>query len=161
MVYSRLMKTRPAFLFCFVLWFLHHAIPQASAPAGQDYSGMYSFLKEGEFVQITIEDKGVVSGFISRYGDSEGDKGAFLDQFFKSGKIDGNKVDFTTESVHGVWYTFEGKFERGPGRKPDDEAYFVVRGTLTRFASAADNKNISQARQVEFKSFPRDTSPPQ
>jgi len=153
------MRARSAVLLGFVLLFLHNAIPQA--PAAEDYSGMYSFLKEGEFVQITIENQGVVSGFISRYGDSEGDKGAFLDQFFKSGKIDGNKVDFTTESVHGVWYTFEGKFERGPGRKPDDEAYFVVRGTLTRFASAADNKNTAQARQVEFKSFPRDTSPPQ
>jgi len=155
------MRARSAVLLGFVLLFLHDAVPQATTPAAEDYSGMYSFLKEGEFVQITIENKGVVSGFISRYGDSEGDKGAFLDQFFKSGKIDGNKVDFTTESVHGVWYTFEGKFERGPGKKPDDEAYFVVRGTLTRFASAADNKNTSQARQVEFKSFPRDTSPPQ
>src|SRR6201981_3729542 len=121
MVYSRLMKTRPALLFCFVLWCLHDAIPQAHAPAPQDYSGMYSFLKEGEFVQITIEDKGAVSGFISRYGDSEGDKGVFLDQFFKSGKIDGDKVDFTTERVHGVWYTFEGRFERGPGKRPGDE----------------------------------------
>src|SRR5215469_12195271 len=160
-VYSRLMRARSAVLLGFVLLFLHDADPQATTPAAEDYSGMYSFLKEGEFVQITIENKGVVSGFISRYGDSEGDKGAFLDQFFKSGKIDGNKVDFTTDSVHGVWYTFEGKFERGPGKKPDDEAYFIVRGTLTRFASAANNKNTSQARQVEFKSFPRDTPPPQ
>ena len=161
MVYSRLMRARAAVLLGFILLFLQQAIPQASTPVAEDYSGMYSFLKEGEFVQITIEDKGVVSGFISRYGDSEGDKGAFLDQFFKSGKIEGNRVDFTTESVHGVWYTFEGEFERGPGKKPDDEGYFVVRGTLTRFASAAANKNTSQARQVEFKSFPRDTSPPQ
>ena len=130
-------------------------------PAAEDYSGMYSFLKEGEFVQITIEDKGAVSGFISRYGDSEGDKGAFLDQFFKSGKIEGNKVSFTTESVHGVSYTFEGRFERGPGKKPQDESYFVVRGTLTRVAGGAENKNTSHARQVEFKSFPRDSSPPQ
>jgi hypothetical protein len=155
------MRAGPAVLLYFVLSFLQIAISQANAPLAEDYSGMYSFLKEGEFVQITIEEKGVVSGFISRYGDAEGDKGAFLDQFFKSGNIDGNKVEFTTESVHGVWYTFEGKFERGAGKKPDDEAYFVVRGTLTRFASAADNKNTSQARRVEFKSFPRDISPPQ
>ena len=55
---------------------------QSSTPA-QDYSGMYSFLQEGEFVQLTIEDDGRVTGFISRYGDSESDRGAFLDQFFK------------------------------------------------------------------------------
>jgi len=136
------------------------ATPQATTPTA-DYSGMYSFLKDGEFVQITVEEKGVVSGFISRFGDSGSDKGSFLDQFFKSGKSDGNKVSFTTESVHGVWFTFDGSFERGPGKKPEEDAYFVVRGTLTRFSTDAEKKTVSQERQVEFKSFPRDTSPPQ
>jgi hypothetical protein len=137
------------------------ATPQAAAPAAEDYSGMYSFLKEGEFIQITIEETGVVSGFISRFGDSESDKGLFLDQFFKSGKIEGHKMTFTTENVHGVWFTFEGNLERGPGKKPEDDAYFVVRGTLTRFSTDAEKKTVTQARRVEFKSFPRDTSPPQ
>lgn len=122
---------------------------------------MYSFLKDGEFVQITIEEKAAVSGFISRYGDSDSDKGSFIDQFFKSGKIDGNKVNFTTDNVHGVWFTFDGRFERGPGKKPENDGYFVVIGTLTRFSTDSDKKTTSQARQVEFKSFPRDTSPPQ
>jgi hypothetical protein len=62
------------------------AAAQAMGPAA-DYSGMYSFIREGEFIQITIEDKGTVSGFISRFGDSESDHGAFLDQFFKTGKF--------------------------------------------------------------------------
>ena len=122
---------------------------------------MYSFLKEGEFIQITIEEKGAVSGFISRYGDSPSDKGSFLDQFIKSGKADGDKLNFTTESIHGVWFTFDGTFARGSGKNPDDEAYFVVRGTLTRLSTDEQKKTVSQARQVEFKSFPRDTSPPQ
>jgi len=68
-------------------------------------------------------------------------------------------VSFTTESVHGVWFTFDGSFERGPGKKPEEDAYFVVRGTLTRFSTDAEKKTVSQERQVEFKSFPRDTSP--
>src|SRR5690349_16137163 len=53
----------------------------AQAPdsrAGQAYSGMYTFLKEGEFVQVTVEDQGHVTGFVSRFGDGESDKGAFL-----------------------------------------------------------------------------------
>ena len=145
---------------CLVLPAVLSATPQAVAPAAEDYSGMYSFLKDGEFVQITIEEKGAVSGFISRFGDSGSDKGSFLDQFFKSGKLDGNKVTFTTENVHGVWFTFDGSFERGPGKKPEDDAYFVMHGTLTRFSTDAEKKTVSQERQVEFKSFPRDTSPP-
>src|SRR5437588_10507151 len=61
---------------------------QAAAPTETKtgYSGMYMFLKEGEFVQVTVEDKDHVTGFVSRYGDGQSDKGAFLDQFFKSGK---------------------------------------------------------------------------
>ena len=120
---------------------------------------MYSFLREGEFVQITIEDKGAVSGFISRFGDSEGDRGAFLDQFFKSGKLEANKLSFTTENVHGAWFTFEGVLGHGPGKKPEDEAHYVVRGTLTRFSTDAEKKTTSQVRQVEFRSFPRDPAP--
>ncbi len=135
--------------------------PGAAAPATDDYSGMYSFLKEGEFVQITIEDKGTVSGFVSRFGDSESDRGTFLNQFFKSGKSEGSKLSFNTESVHGVWFTFEGAFDRGPGKKPEEEAYYVLRGALTRFSTDAENKTTSQVTQVEFKSFPRDATPAQ
>src|ERR1700719_5042441 len=98
--------------------------PQNSTPvkASEVYSGMYSFLQEGEFVQITVEDEGRVTGFISRYGDSESDRGAFLDQFFKPGKLDGTKLTFTTETVHGVSYEFKGIFARGEGKTPQDQA---------------------------------------
>ena len=137
------------------------AFGQNGAPQpADDYSGMYGFLKEGEFVQITIEEKTVVSGFISRYGDSPSDKGTFLDQFFKSGKIDGKNITFVTENVHATWFTFDGVLDRGPAGKPSDEGYYVLRGMLTRFSTDAEKKTTSQQRQVEFKSFPRDVSPP-
>ena len=66
-----------------------------SSPQGAaNYSGMYSFLKDGEFLQVTVEDGGTVTGYVSRFGDGESDKGAFLDQFFKNGKLKGNKLTF-------------------------------------------------------------------
>ena len=138
---------------------LLNCVAQAAPTVPDDYSGMYSFLKDGEFIQITIEDKGAVSGFISRFGDSESDRGSFLNQFLKSGKAEGAKLSFTTESVHGVRFTFEGAFDRGAGKKPDEESYYLLRGALTRFSTDADNKTTSQVMQVEFKSFPRDASP--
>jgi len=86
-------------------------------------------LKDGEFIQITLEDKGKVSGFVSRYGDSESDKGTFLDQFIKSGNANGKQVSFTTESVHGVTYTFEGALieDRASGPKMKPISFFVER----------------------------------
>src|SRR5690348_5863648 len=78
-------------------------VPPASEaqPNGPDspYSGMYSFLREGEFVQLTVE-QGELSGFVSRMGDLDSDRGVFLDQFFDKGKIKGNQVSFVTKPVH-------------------------------------------------------------
>lgn len=136
-------------------------LSQSAVAAPDDYSGMYSFLKDGEFVQITIEEKGKVSGFISRFGDSDSDRGTFLNQFFKSGKSEDSKLTFTSESVHGVWFAFEGAFGRGPGKKLDEEGYYLLRGALTRFSTDAEKKTTSQVTQVEFKSFPRDAGTPQ
>jgi len=131
---------------------------QNSTPTqpGEDYSGMYSFLRDGEFVQLTIEDGTRVSGFVSRYGDTESDKGAFLDQFFKEGKLDGARLSFTTATVHGVWYEFKGTIERGPGKTLAEEGYYILKGTLTEYRTDADQKVTSKAREVSFKSFPRD-----
>jgi hypothetical protein len=132
--------------------------PQNSTPAKPtaDYSGMYSFVQEGEFVQITVEDEGRVTGFVSRYGDSESDRGAFLDQFFKQGKLDGTKLTFTTDAVHGVWYEFKGAVERGEGKTPSDEAYYVVKGTLTEYRTDANKRVTSKSHEVTFKSFQRE-----
>ena len=130
-----------------------------SAPAksaAEDYSGMYAFLQEGEFIQLTIEEENRVTGFISRYGDSESDRGAFLDQFFKQAKIEGNKLNFTTATVHGVWFEFKGSVERGEGKKSGDEGYYVMKGTLTQFSTDANKKTSSKERDVSFKSFPHD-----
>jgi len=129
------------------------------AKAGQEYSGMYSFQKDGEFVQVTVEEAGHVTGFVSRFGDGESDKGAFLDQFFKSGKLEGNKLSFTTEIVHGIAFDFKGTVERGDGKKPGDEGYFVLKGTLTENASDVNKKVTSHSREVVFKMFPQDGAP--
>ena len=130
---------------------------QQSKPAdraGAEYSGMYSFLKEGEFVQVTVEDAGRVTGFVSRYGDLESDKGAFLDQFFKSGKLDGTALTFITDVVHGTAYEFKGTVARGEGKKPGDEAYYVLKGVLTERLTDVNQKTSSKSREVTFKAFP-------
>ncbi len=133
--------------------------PAAAGEASKAYSGMYTFQKEGEFVQITVEDDGRISGFISRYGDGESDKGAFLDQFFKSGKLDGTNLSFSTEIVHGVSFDFKGTVERGEGKSPGDDAYFVLKGTLTQNKTDVNKKVTSESKNVMFKMFPEDASP--
>ena len=152
------------------LWLVANVLAQEPSPPagaktapqddGRQYSGMYTFLKDGEFVQVTVEDEGHVTGFISRYGDGESDKGAFLDQFFKTGKLEGNRLSFTTEIVHGVQFDFAGTIDRGEGKNPGDEAYFELKGTLVEKTSDANKKVTSQSRGVVFKLFPQEASGP-
>lgn len=145
-------------LAAFVLLGSAQLIPQtnpSSASQSEDYSGMYMFLHDGEFIQITVEDAGRVTGFVSRYGDEESDRGVFLNQFFKEGKLEGTQLSFVTQVVHGVWFEFKGQVARGPGKTPQDEAYYLLEGTLIESRSL-DQKVSSTPHQVTFKSFPRD-----
>jgi hypothetical protein len=118
--------------------------------AADDISGMYSFLGEGEFVQITLENDGV-SGYISRRGNLESDHGAFLDHFFEKASVKNHDVTFTTKAVHGVWFEFTGLYDRGAVKTKEQDGYFVVRGTLKQFTTGDDGKVNSRSRQVEFK----------
>jgi hypothetical protein len=130
--------------------------PAVSKKPAEDYSGMYAFLHDGEFVQVTLEEAGRVTGFVSRYGDLESDRGAFLDHFFKKAKRDGKRLSFTTDTVHGVWYEFKGTIERGEGKNLGDEAYYVLKGTLMQYSADANKKTVAKSREVSFKSFPQD-----
>jgi len=132
---------------------------QSAAASGADCSGMYSFLRDGEFVQVTVEDQGNVIGFVSRYADKESDSG-FLDHFLKSGKLDGNQLAFTTETVHGVWFEFRGTVERGEGKSRGDEAYYALKGTLVENTTDAAKKTSSRSYEVVLNSFPEDLEPP-
>jgi hypothetical protein len=109
-----------------------------------------------------VEDSSRVTGFISRYGDLESDHGEFLDHFFKPGTLDGKKLNFTTQTVHGVWFEFKGTIERGSGKSPGDEAYYLLKGTLIQYTTDASKKTSSKSRDVAFRSFPQDldSTPP-
>jgi hypothetical protein len=134
------------------------ASPRTETQPGREYSGMYSFLKDGEFVQITVEDEGSVTGFLSRYGEADADKGAFLEQYFRSGKLSGNKITFTTDTVQSEWFEFKGTVERGEGKSPEDEAYYILKGTLIDNTSDGAKKVSTHSQAVEFKRFPAERS---
>ena len=70
------------------------------------------------------------------------------------------EISFTTETVHGVWYEFKGNIERGPGKNPGDEAYYLLKGTLTQYSTDSNKKTSSKSREVSFKSFPQDLDTP-
>ena len=143
-------------------------IPALQAPAlmaqnsertnpADDISGTYSFLQEGEVLQLTVED-GKLSGYISRYGDSDSDRGQFIEQFFDKTLLEGDRLSFNTKMVHGVWYEFAGVIAIDTGKKAGEEGYRALRGKLVEHSEDANGKTKTRERQVEFKSFPAEVN---
>jgi hypothetical protein len=129
------------------------AIAGAQGDALSDRSGMFTFLKEGEFVQLTVED-GKLSGFISRFGETDSDKGEFIDQFFDKASLEGDHLYFKTKTVHAIWYELDGTLTIVPGKHVGDEGYRVIRGKLTVHADDAKGNERATEKTVELKSFP-------
>jgi hypothetical protein len=123
-------------------------------------SGMYSFLREGEFIEVDFEEGNRLTGFISRFGDLDSDRGAFLDHSFSKGEYTGEKLSFTTTAVHGVWFEFKGKVSADKTKQPGTEGYAVIHGTLTQYTEDSNKKTSAKSTEVTFKSFPHDMTAP-
>lgn len=128
---------------------------QQTAPKAQppDYSGRYSFLQEGEDIQLNVRPEGKVDGYITRFGSTESDRGTLLQHFFKDGTLAGGQLAFTTRPVHSVWYEFKGRVERGAAKSKAEDGYYQLVGTLIEHTQK-DEKNVtSRQRQVTFELF--------
>jgi len=136
------------------------ASPAAVSPT--DLSGMYTFLQEGEFVQITVQPEAPapkpgtvkVDGFVSRFGENDSDQGTVLNQFFTSGELKQQSIHFVTRKVHGVWYEFTGQVERGKAQSRAEEGYYQIRGTLVENRELAKDKSEARSRELVMKLMP-------
>ncbi len=134
----------------------------AAKPAPElsgDITGMYSFVREGEFVQIEVNG-GDVSGLVSRFKNDDPDKAEFVNQFFEQGKLEGATLSFRTQPASdGRWFEFSGTVERGMAKTPGDEGYWYVKGMLTEHGNA-DGKATEKVHELTLKSFPKDAEEP-
>ena len=124
----------------------------ASLP-GSDYTGMYSFIRDGEFVRINI-DGSHLTGYISRRGD--GEKQIFVAHFFDKAEFHDQDFQFGTTKVQGVWFLFKGTISRGSGKARNEEDYYRIKGTLTEYSSDANEKVNSKERELTLHSLPQD-----
>jgi hypothetical protein len=143
-----------ALLFTMAITALAQSPAQAEPPAGNNITGMYSFVHEGEFVQIEVNE-GNVTGLVSRFKGDNPEKSEFVDQFFDQAKLEGANLSFSTKPLQGISHQFSGVVQRGPGKTPADEAYWQVRGTLTE-RRTLDGNVTEKTRELTLKSFPLD-----
>jgi len=116
-----------------------------------DVSGMYSFLHDGESLQLTV-DHGRLSGWVTSFGFLDSDKDTLLDRFFEKASLQGNHLYFLSRRIHGCWVEFNGRIDHGEGRQRGQEGYYVLVGTLTQYTSDADVKVTARQREVTLKS---------
>jgi hypothetical protein len=101
----------------------------------------------GEGVQLT-EQFGDVTGYLTLKASPDGGKPTLQSYFFNHIEGGGGDFSFTTKAVHGLWYSFEGKIERGPSDTPALEGYYQLTGTLI---THNDTKGTTQQRKISLK----------
>ena len=128
------------------------ALPPAPAP---EITGLYTFLHEGEFMQIEVSG-GKVTGLVSLFKNGDPDSSEFEDQYFDEASLKGSALTFTTKPTGGLWFGFSGTVERGSSKTPDEDGYWILRGTVTEYRSKPDGKTTQKTHSVSLKSFPQD-----
>ncbi|MCI0351753.1 MAG: hypothetical protein L0Z53_20220 [Acidobacteriales bacterium] len=119
----------------------------------QNISGTYSFLREGELIEFNLQE-GQIIGDVQRFGSTDADRGVLLTHFFDKASLNKDRLEFTTKTVHGIYYRFTGRIERGEGKTRADEDYYRMVGTLTEYSSDAGKKVSARKREATFKSAP-------
>ena len=115
-----------------------------------DISGQYSFLHEGEYVQIAVQGE-KVTGFVSRLGETEFDRDVHLDHSIVNGTLRGRQMSFGTTELHAIWFEFSGQVQRGPAKNRAEEGFYVLQGILKRHTSDAERRERVESREVTFK----------
>jgi hypothetical protein len=114
----------------------------------EEASGEYKLGPQGELIQIIMQF-GDLSGYISRQGDGESDSGTPLTFFFEQTSMRGQELKFTTQQIHGVWYSFQGTIVRGPGKTRGEDGYYLLTGDLIVHDSTQKTESL---RTVSLKS---------
>jgi hypothetical protein len=107
-------------------------------------SGEYELDENGSVVQITI-DQGRLSGYVTKM-----EQGAALTLFFLRTSIQGDKVSFTTKTVHGMSYSFAGSVIRGDNASASETGYFRLAGNWTEYRNGGH-----ETEWVSLRSTPR------
>ena len=118
----------------------------------EDITGRYTFLSADDLLGILDEDGNLV-GYIDVYqlGDESDDIFSYT---LSHGTRNGLKVKFKTITIHGLYYRFSGKVERGAARKPHQRDYLRLIGSveIVRRNPATSEEKIER-RHVTLESL--------
>jgi len=109
-----------------------------------DASGEYELDDKGSVVQITIE-RNRLTGYVTKM-----EQETSLTLYFDKSAMDGSRLSFTTKTVHGLKYVFEGTIVRGDKSSESETGFYRMVGEWTVFHDGAQ-----ETERVSLKSTPR------
>jgi hypothetical protein len=98
-------------------------------------------------VQITIEQNRL-NGYVTKM-----EQGTALTLFFDHTTADGNRLTFTTKTVHGMRYAFAGAIVRGDSANASEAGLYTLVGKWTTY-----HDGRRETEQVRLKSTPREAA---
>src|SRR5256885_14765759 len=84
--------------FAFLMAALLAPSAHAKSSLGDDITGMYGFVSDGENIQLNVQN-GVLDGWVHTYGMQESDRNIEMDRFFQRASLQGNQVYFITKPL--------------------------------------------------------------
>lgn len=114
--------------------------------------GEYRWGKLGEEVELYFEE-GRVHGYLTERSNSSDDRSAPLTFDFARSHADGHAISWSTRQVHGTWWSFDGRVERGDAAISAEAGFYLLLGTLTKHGpgAAEDSRTVSLAHEPEGK----------
>jgi hypothetical protein len=107
-------------------------------------SGEYELDEDGSVVQITIEQSRL-TGYVTKM-----DHGTALTLPFDQTTLAGDRLSFTTKTVHGVRYSLSGMIVRGDAAGLSQGDFYRLTGDWTTCQSG-----VRTTKHVSLKSTPR------
>ena len=140
----------------------HRPATDAAAPAAKtdaraalpaEAEGEYRWGEAGEVIELYVEG-GALHGYLVRRADRRDPNSAPLNFAFKDAGTVAGQLSFTTQRIHGDWYSFKGRV--APGAPSKEYGRYVLSGTLETHLGAAgpDDQSASDqpiVRQVNLK----------
>jgi hypothetical protein len=143
------------------LWFLAVAFilclagplkAQRDSDEIQDITGKYHFLSVDDTLGL-LEEEGVLKGYIDVY-QTEEESDAILSYNIVRGTREKDRVEFKTNKIHGKYYRFRGKVQRGSGHEENDPDYLRLVGDVEIVTVKSDiGDEAVQRMHVVLKSF--------
>jgi hypothetical protein len=113
--------------------------------------GHYSFGRELDLLEVDLEPKRGVTGYIMLLGGKGPDKNAPLAFFFTKTRVGGDSVYFLTQQIHRVSYEFNGELEQSAPKEHTLDVDYSLVGTLTTHRAMEDGSDKRETKQVTFK----------